>query len=125
MSDFQIEASGVHAMADQDVCVAVGEDLSQHYPGHPWCVGCNHDAGTVVIRLAYDPPSENPRLAEMGYLLHLTTVLGAGGQKRVMQAGGEMLERWGLSRNGATIESRVIAATNGLDTDAASLKSKH
>ena len=113
-----------HAMSDMDVCIAVGEDLTSVYSGHPWCVGADHEAGTVIIRLGYNPPATNPRLAEMGYLLHLSTVLGPGGQKKVRNAGAEMLERWGLARQRGNSDSRDAAYTHGLDTDDAILKSK-
>ena len=125
MTDFHIHTDpNENAMSDQDVCIAVGEDLTSTFAGHPWSVGCCHEAGTIVIRLGYNPPTDKPRLAEMGYLLHLSTVLGPGGQKRVRNAGAEMLERWGLPRQVAKIESRDRAAEHGLDTDDAVLKSR-
>lgn len=99
-------------MADEDVCRAVGEDLTDVYPGHPWAVGCDHQAGTVVIDLAVDKP---PQLRTFAYMLHLSTILGPGGQKRVRQAGGELLERYGLPRARATDNSRAYARENGLD----------
>lgn len=125
MTDFMTHVDGgEHDMADMDVCIAVGEDLTATYPGHPWMVGADHQAGTVAIRLAYNPPDENPTLGQMGYLLHLSTVLGPGGQKRVRTAGAEMLERWGLPRERGTIESRAKAGEHGLDMDDAVLKSR-
>lgn len=116
-----VEASGAHAMSDRDLCIAVGEDLAKHYPGHPWAVGVDHRAGTVAIRLGYDLP---PGLAPMGYLLHIATLMAPGGHQRVMQAGGEWLERLGLPREAAKIDTKFLAAENGLDTDASILKSK-
>jgi hypothetical protein len=116
MTDFTTHLDdNEHAMSDQDVCIAVGEDLTQTYAGHPWMVGCDHEAGTVYIKLAYDPPAAKPQLGQMEYMLHLSTVLGPGGQKRVRTAGGEMLERWGLPRAAATTDSRDAAAAHGLD----------
>lgn len=107
------------SMADQDICVAVGETLDQHYPGHPWRIGCDLDAGSIVIELGYPAPSV-PGQATFGYLLHPQTLMGPNGQRRVMQAGGELLERYRLARGAATVDSAVAAAVNGLiidDTD--------
>ena len=119
--DFSVESSGPHAMADRDLCIAVGEDLQRHYPDHPWIVGCNHEAGTVVIDLGYEKP---PALRNMAYLLHIPSLLGPGGHQRVMRAGGEWLERLRLAREAATDESGQRAAENGLDASGAVLKSK-
>ena len=107
MTDFTTYSDpNTHAMADVDVCIAVGEDLTSTFPGHPWMVGADHEAGTVVIRLGYNPPLERPRLAEMGYLLHLSTVLGPGGQKKYAMpvrkcwSGGDCLAKWQRSKAG-------------------------
>jgi len=109
------------AMADEDVCRAVGQDLERHYPGHFWAVGCDHAAGTVAIDLPYEKP---PHLRNYGYLLHLSTLMGPGGQLAAMRAGGELLERFGLVRGPATPESAMLARENGLDADAAIGKSR-
>jgi hypothetical protein len=122
MVDAHVESYGPHAMAEQDLCIAVGEDLTKHYPGHPWMVGADLSAGTIAIRLGYELP---PRLAPMGYLLHIATLMAPGGHQRVMQAGGEWLERLGLPRGPAASETLARAAENGLNTDASVLKSRH
>lgn len=114
MTDALITTSGETAMADQDVCVAVGEDLTRHYPGHLWSVGCDHRAGTIVIDLPYQKPAH---LRNFAYLLHIPTILGPGGQAAVMRAGGELLERFGLARGAATDESGLLAKENGLIVD--------
>lgn len=108
-------------MADQDVCIAVGEDLTQVYPGYMWKVGCNHDAGTVVIDVGVPKPIG---MENYGYMLHLSSVLGPGGQKRVRQAGGEMLERLGLRRGVAQADTHYRAVEHGLDLGGAVTKSK-
>ena len=99
-------------MADQDVCIAVGEDLESCYPGYPWAVGCDHLAGRVVIDLAVEKP---PSFRNFAYALNLTTVFGPGGQKRVREAGGELLERFGLRRARAYEDTHLRARENGLD----------
>jgi hypothetical protein len=110
-----------NAMADQDVCVAVGEDLARAYPGYPWMVGTSHKAGTVVIDLGVYKP---PHLRNYAYQLYISTILGAGGQKRVMEAGGELLERFGLRRGTAHEDTNEIAAEHGLIIDGHHDKSK-
>lgn len=122
MDEAIVTSRGETAMADEDVCRAVGEDLTKHYPGHLWFVGCNHEAGTVVIDLPYEKPLH---LRGYGMLLHIATILGAGGQKFVMRAGGELLERFGLRRGAASIESADAAKENGLDAGNAIMKSRH
>lgn len=113
---------GPLAMADEDVCRAVGEDLTHYYPGHLWCVGANHEAGTLYIDLPYQKPAH---LRQYGYLMHISTVLGADGRKKVMRAGGELLERFGLPRSAATPDADAMARENGLLADGARDKSKH
>lgn len=102
------------AMADQDVCVAVGEDLTRAYPGHYWMVGVSHEAGSITIDLQIDKP---PHLRNYGYRLNISTVLGAGGQKAVMRAGGELLERFGLPRGAAHADANEAAKDHGLIID--------
>lgn len=120
--DAILTGDGAKQMADQDVCIAVFEDLAKQYPGYPWCVGCNHEAGTVVIDLMVDKP---PHLRNYAYQLYLSTVLGAEGQKKVMRAGGELLERFGLQRGWAHPDTAEIAREHGLITDHNKNKSKH
>jgi hypothetical protein len=110
------------AMAEEDLCRAVGEDLSKHYPGHPWMVGACLQGGTIAIRLGYDLPQ---KLAAMGYLLHISTLVGPGGHQAVMRAGGEWLERLRLSRAEARDETGFRAKENGLNVDAIVTKSRH
>ena len=99
-------------MEDQDVCMAVSEDLCATYPGYPWLVGCDHDAGTVAIDLAVEKP---PAFRNFGYMLHLSSIMGPGGQQKVRTAGGELLERYNLRRDRAPEDIYARAKDNGLD----------
>jgi hypothetical protein len=87
-----------------------------------WYVGCDHGAGTICIDLGVPKPIG---LQGWAYMLFITTVLGPGGQKRVMQAGGEILERYGLRRTFAHSDTADIAAEHGLDRSNNKNKSKH
>ena len=115
-----VQGEGENAMADCDLCQAIGEDLMQTYPGYPWAVGVQ--AGSVCIDLAVDKPHGLERYA---YRLNVSTVLGPGGQKRVREAGGELLERFGLRRGVAHPDFEWIAAEHGLDISGARNKSRH
>lgn len=113
MNDFVTHLEGPTAMADMDVCRAVGEDLSRAYPGYPWMVGANHEAGTCVVDL---PEVFKPvKYRNWGILLHLSSLMGPGGQKKVLFAGGEMLERLGLPRSAAPADAKNKARENGMD----------
>lgn len=120
--DAMLTGSGETRMADEDLCVAIGEDLTAHYPGYPWFVGCDHAAGSVHIDLLVDKPIGFERY---GFLLYISTVLGAGGQKAVLRAGGELLERFGLRRGPASPDTAQIVREHGLIIDGAKNKSKH
>jgi len=113
---------GPLAAADEAVCRAACEELSRFYPEHLWYVEVNHEAGTVSIDLPYQKP---PHLRQYGFLLHLSTVLGSDGAKKLMRAGGELLERFGLPRGMARPEAGAMARENGLVADGARDKSKH
>jgi hypothetical protein len=115
-----LTGSGETAMEDCDLCQAVGEDLMQTFPNYPWFVGVEH--GSVIIDLCIDKPLGLSRYA---YRLNISTVIGPGGQKRVRQAGGELLERFGLRRGPAHPDTDLIAAEHGLDISGARNKSKH
>ena len=112
--DFFTEGTGPLAMAEQDLCIAVGEDLTRHYPGHPWLVGADLLAGSIVIDLGYEKPAA---VRNMAYLLHPQTLMSPGGSQRVMQAGGELLERFGLPRGPGTWDAAARAVEHGLDAD--------
>lgn len=117
------EASyGPFAAADEAVCRAAIAELSRFYPEHVWYVEVNHEAGVVNIDLPFNKPKH---LQLYGYQLHLSTVLGADGAKRLMRAGGELLERFGLPRGAAPADADEIAREHGLITDGARDKSKH
>lgn len=115
--------TGERAMADQDVCIAIGEDLTRAYPGYLWKVGCNHEAGVAHIHLVV--PSPIPDNTTKGFMIYLSTVLGPGGQKKVIGAGGEILERWGLPRDRAPEDMVDRANEHGLDRSNMVLKSKY
>lgn len=104
--------------ADIIVCHQVNEILQKHYPGHLWSVGCNHEAGTVHIELPY--ATRVKTRFPFGFLLYISSLKSASEmEKKVMRAGGELLERFKLERGRATKFSAMLAKENGLNTDGA------
>lgn len=72
----------------------MADTLHKHYPGHLWAVTCDGPKGIATIR--------NLMLSgNMGYVLHLSTIYSASEwDKRVLMAGGEILERYRVMRAG-------------------------
>lgn len=96
---------------DMAMCKRVSEALEHHYPGHPWSIGCDHEQGIVVIRLMYPSLDNKP----WGYVIPIAGLKGDPAMTRVMQAGGEWLERWGLERRGSRDSDFGDALRGGLD----------
>src|ERR1700746_794008 len=115
--DFTFSPSGTSpetTMADRDLCIAGLEDLPRPYPGHPWLITSDVQAGSVVIDLGYEKPVA---LRNFAYLLHCKTLMSAGGQQAVMRAAGELLERFGVARGPGRFDTARMAASHGLDAD--------
>lgn len=110
--------------AEQALCLMVGESLTQAYPGYVWNVGCTRQSGALTIKLAVPLSLRPGGFGEPGYLLYISTVIGPGGHKRVLAAGGEILERWALIRGSAKGDWVEHAWENGLDKSHMILKSK-
>ncbi|THF55925.1 hypothetical protein [Pseudothauera rhizosphaerae] len=70
----------------------MADTLHRHYPGHLWAVTCDGSKGVATIR--------NLMLSgNMGYTLHLPRIYSASEwDKRVLMAGGEILERYRVMR---------------------------
>lgn len=66
------------------------DTLHKHYPGHLWAVTC--DAGVLSVRNLY-------LSGNWGFIIRLGPVYSASElDKLVMEAGGEILERYNVSR---------------------------
>lgn len=105
--------SSVHDAADIALCKWIYERLSYDYPGHDWMVGANSVSGVVIVDLPYTKP---PKYQNHAYLLHIRALDGIDTAKRqIRNAGGELLERFGLPRGPATEQSKARALQNGLD----------
>lgn len=115
------EAYGEKQARDIEICDRVNRVLQRHYENHPFFVGCDHEAGYVVIRLAYPEISNLP----WGAMIYVSRATDPDFDRIVMRAGGELLERWKLARGAANDESSRRAAENRLDFTGAIWKSKH
>lgn len=122
MTDAILTGYGERLADDQAVCKLVGEFLTKAYPGIDWMVGADHEAGTVAIDIMCDKPIGMERY---GYLLHLSSIMGPEGQRKVCNAGGELLERFGIRRDRPGAEWRTQAREHGLIVDANKNRSRH
>lgn len=113
-SHVQIDGHTVHDLADIELCQDVGAILEQHYPGHFWMVGCNHEAGTLHIELGYT--EKTVKRFPYGYLLHIHNLQNHDTRKKkVVFAGGELLERYGLKRGRANRHAFADVKAKGID----------
>lgn len=80
---------------DKLLAAAAAEKLCAHYPNYRWAVSASHATGLLVIKnfdLSY----------KFGYRLRIRKDLDNDPTlKRVVTAGGEILERFGLVRGSA------------------------
>jgi len=70
----------------------MAEALHAKYPGHLWAVTCEGDKGIATVRDLY-------LSGNYGFILKLPEIYSASDfEKRVIMAGGEILERYRLKR---------------------------
>jgi hypothetical protein len=90
----QVEVVPGHTFsaADLALCGRVADKLNDHYPGHQWATHLNSDraGGVLIIR-------NLAQSTRYGYVLHLDKLHLDPDLKKVMRAGGEMLERARMS----------------------------
>lgn len=77
---------------DLELARIVSEELVKHYPGHLWAVNVQSQHGVITVK--------NLNLSgNRGFLLHYRNMKSFDDVKRnAMQSGGEILERFQLSR---------------------------
>jgi hypothetical protein len=83
----------------------MAETLHSHYPGHLWAVTCEGLKGIATVR--------NLRLSgRWGFVIKLRDLKADPGMKEVIRAGGELLERYRVSRgrfNPAEFDGELVA----------------
>lgn len=80
-----------YRIADRHWCEKIGHELVKHYPGHGWEVTFNIKQGIMDVRNRHMHP-----LA--GYRLKLSEFNFSRFSSQMRKIGGEILERFGLSR---------------------------
>jgi len=80
-------------LANQAIAKEIAECLNTHYPGHAWGVQADVEQGVVKVF--------NLRLSgQWGFLLHIDDLQQDPSMRITIKAGGELLERYNLSRGG-------------------------
>jgi len=80
------------AQHDVDMARAIGDKLTEHYPGHPWFVEVDSIGGLVHISIPV-------LMHNWRFNLKLRELASDPGLKLVVKAGGEILERWQVPRS--------------------------
>lgn len=92
-----------HGTETDDILLAkrASATLNKHYPGHLWAVHVNSEGGVMVVK--------NFRVSfQYGMVLHLKNVYQDPSLKRVIRAGGELLERARMLRGRADGQSATM-----------------
>lgn len=84
---------GISHPLDEQICAIVGRELCTHYPGHAWRVDADHRKGLVdILNLSLS--------GKYGFRIEMKGMFSAPDlQKLAMRAGGEILERYNVSRS--------------------------
>lgn len=90
--------------ADMTLAKTVGDTLFKHYPNHLW--GVHVTQGIISVK--------NLGLSgQWGFVLHITKIISATDlDDKLMRAGGEILERYKLSRekmNADRVQDKLMA----------------
>ena len=118
--EIKIEAAGYGEDKLKDLAFGkrVMDVLEKYYPLHPWFVDTSHQAGTVTVQLMYDGKDGKKRIWKYGYLLHIKKLEVDDLEKKVYDAGGEVLERYHMARESASMNSIVDFYEKGVDAHA-------
>jgi hypothetical protein len=84
-----------------------GEKLQQFFPGHPWFVEVKGDRWNAVVMIQI----RGIMPADRWYVLKFRDLLTDAGGRMIMRAGGELLERYGIPRQGFSLTAWKDALT--------------
>ncbi|WP_286237982.1 hypothetical protein [Neptuniibacter halophilus] len=87
--EFLTQADAQRAIIDMEKAKQIAEKLWKHYPGHLWAVHADTVNNVATVQLLGVS-------GQWGFYLHLDKL--DPGLRKVMQAGGEILERFNLHR---------------------------
>lgn len=114
-----IETSGYGDLLckDLDIGKKILDVLEHYYPLHAWFVNVSNESGHCTIQLMYPGVDDKLRIWRYGMLLHLNK-LGVGQEleAKIMRTGGEVLERYNMSRGKLTANDYAEFLKNGVDT---------
>lgn len=80
------------AIKADNICKAIGGALVKHYPNRRWYVDVSIVGGVAKVLC--------PSISMLhGYTIHIKSVTNDDLEKKAIRAGGEILERFKLSRN--------------------------
>ena len=80
------------AIKADNICKAIGHALVQHYPHRQWYVDVSIAGGVAKVMC--------PSISMLhGYTIHIKSETTDNLEKKAIRAGGEILERFKLSRN--------------------------
>lgn len=92
--------------ANLELAMVVFNKLQSEFPGHPWKVIPDHEGGLLSVYLQ--------GFSNWGFHIHLARLLSDTKLDIVRKAGGELLERMRLPRNGTDIEAWAAAYGSGV-----------
>lgn len=115
--DLETSGYGPSLAQDLDLGKKVLDVLETNYPMHAWFVNSMTESGYVTIQLMYPGVDQKVRIWRYGMLLHSKS-LGVVEelQKKVKEAGGEILERYNMSRAKLTAYDYANFLARGVDT---------
>jgi hypothetical protein len=106
--DVKPEIAEEDIVKPNDVILAkqIADVLVEHYPGHPWMVHVDSAQGVAYVR-------EQILSMRHGYVIRLPDIYSASQLvQAAMRAGGEILERFGMTRGRFDGEQWAGLATN-------------
>jgi len=108
---------GPSVFQDLDLGKKVLSILEKFYSGHAWFVNSMTESGYITIQLMYTGADSKLRVWKFGVLLH-TNKLGTDleMEKKIKNAGGEILERYRMARGKFTTQGYANFLKNGVDT---------
>jgi hypothetical protein len=86
-----LSEDGSFDSANTALCRLVGRKLEQEFPGVPWGVDAQIESGIVKVCVQ--------GFAQWPYVIHVSTLKGDPSLRAVRKAGGELLERFQISRS--------------------------
>lgn len=93
--------------ADQAISKEVAECLTKHYPDHMWGVHASVEQGMVdILNLDLD--------GEFGFRIRMAEMINDPSMKMVIRGGGELLERFNITR-GAAKENELLDMKQNFD----------